>query len=113
MVMGKLIGLPDDVVAICRQLTDEFMHHTKPSDALEPATRSYEIFAVVFEQRRRRPQDDLLPRCCTPRSTASGSTTTNCSRSGGSSSWAATTRRPISSATGSSCSPATRTSVRR
>ena len=60
MVMGKLIGLPDDVVAICRQLTDEFMHHTKPSDALEPATRSYEIFAEVFEQRRRRPQDDLL-----------------------------------------------------
>jgi cytochrome P450 family 130 len=60
MVMGKLIGLPDDVVPICRQLTDEFMHHTQPSDALEPATRSYEIFAELFEQRRRQPQDDLL-----------------------------------------------------
>jgi cytochrome P450 len=60
MVMGKLIGIPDDVVPICRQLTDEFMHHTKPSDALEPATRSYEIFAELFEQRRRRPQDNLL-----------------------------------------------------
>ena len=60
MVMGKLIGLPDEVVPVCRALTDEFMHHTHPSAAAGPASRAYEIFAELFDQRRRRPEDDLL-----------------------------------------------------
>ncbi|HVM63783.1 MAG TPA: cytochrome P450 [Acidimicrobiales bacterium] len=60
MVMGRLIGLPDAVVVECRELTDEFMHHTKPSDAFKPANRAYEIFAELYDQRRRHPEDDLL-----------------------------------------------------
>jgi cytochrome P450 len=60
MVMGRLIGLPDELVPVCRALTDEFMHHTSPSDAAGPARRSNEIFADLYECRRREPQDDLL-----------------------------------------------------
>jgi len=60
MVMGRLIGLPDDIVPVCRALTDEFMHHTHPSAAAGPASRAYEIFAELFDERRHRPQDDLL-----------------------------------------------------
>jgi len=60
MVMGRLIGLPDEAVSECRQLTDVFMHHTKPSDAAAPSTRAYEIFAELYDERRRHPQDDLL-----------------------------------------------------
>jgi cytochrome P450 len=60
MVMGRLIGLPDDVVPVCRELTDEFMRHTTPADGAGPAGRSYEIFAELYRQRRRRPEDDLL-----------------------------------------------------
>jgi len=60
MVMGKLVGIPEKLVPVCRELTDEFMHHTQPSDALGPATRSYEIFAELFDERRRNPKDDLL-----------------------------------------------------
>ena len=41
-------------------LTDEFMHHTAPSDAARPAGRADEIFAELFDQRRREPRDDLL-----------------------------------------------------
>jgi cytochrome P450 len=60
MVMGRLIGLPEELIPVCRELTDEFMHHTDPSDALGPAGRAYEIFAEVYEARRNKPQDDLL-----------------------------------------------------
>ena len=60
MVMGKLIGIPDELVPVCRALTDEFMHHTDPSDARAPATKAYEIFSELLEQRRREPRDDLL-----------------------------------------------------
>jgi cytochrome P450 len=60
MVIGKLIGLPDELVPVCRALTDEFMHHTDPSDALGPAGRAYEIFAELYDARPNEPQDDLL-----------------------------------------------------
>lgn len=60
MVMGKLIGLPDDVIPVCRELTDRFMRHTSPTDGRQYAWRSYEIFGELFEQRRREPQDDLM-----------------------------------------------------
>jgi cytochrome P450 family 130 len=60
MVMGKLIGIPDELVPVCRTLTDEFMHHTAPSDAAGPAGRAYEIFADLFDERRCEPRDDLL-----------------------------------------------------
>ncbi|HEV8296433.1 MAG TPA: cytochrome P450, partial [Acidimicrobiales bacterium] len=60
MVIGKLIGIPDDLVPVCRALTDENMRKTTPDGAAEPAARSYEIFADLYEARRRGPEDDLL-----------------------------------------------------
>lgn len=60
LVMGRLIGLPDDLIAVCRELTDEFMHHTAPQAADGPAPRAYEIFARLYDERRREPADDLL-----------------------------------------------------
>jgi cytochrome P450 family 130 len=60
MVIGKLIGLPDELVPVCRELTDHFMRHTSPEDGRDYPWRSYEIFGELYEQRRREPQDDLL-----------------------------------------------------
>src|SRR5690606_39157180 len=60
MVMGKLIGLPDELVPVCRELTDAFMRHTSPEDGREYPWRSFEIFGELYEQRRREPRDDLL-----------------------------------------------------
>lgn len=60
IVMGRLIGLPDETIVECRHLTDEFMHQTTPHTADGPAVRSYAIFAELLEERRRRPADDLL-----------------------------------------------------
>jgi cytochrome P450 len=60
VVMGRLIGIPDHIIPVCRALTDEFMHQTEAHGAHGPATRSYEIFADLLAQRRRQPTDDLL-----------------------------------------------------
>lgn len=59
-VMGRLIGLPEDVIPVCRALTDEFMHQTVPHGPEGPATRAYEIFQMLYAERRRVPKDDLL-----------------------------------------------------
>jgi cytochrome P450 family 130 len=59
-VMGRLIGIPDELIPVCRELTDEFMHHTSPAGSLGPASRCYEIFAELYDERRRNPTDDLL-----------------------------------------------------
>lgn len=60
MVMGRLIGLPDELVPVCRALTDEAKRRTTPTGGADAAHRAYEIFAELYEQRRRAPQDDLL-----------------------------------------------------
>jgi cytochrome P450 len=60
MVMGRLIGLPDELVPVCRDLTDHFMRHTSPEDGREYPWRSYEIFGELYEERRRDPRDDLM-----------------------------------------------------
>ena len=60
MVIGQLIGLPDELVPVCRELTDRFMRHTSPEDGRQYPWLSYDIFADLYDQRRRDPQDDLL-----------------------------------------------------
>jgi cytochrome P450 family 130 len=60
VVMGRLIGLTDELIVETRHLTEEFMQQTTPHGADGPAVRSYRIFAEVLEERRRSPQDDLL-----------------------------------------------------
>ena len=60
MVIGRLIGIPDELVPVCRELTDDNMRKTTPAGAGQPAARSYEIFADLYDERRERPRDDLL-----------------------------------------------------
>jgi cytochrome P450 len=60
IVMGRLVGIPDELIPVCRALTDEYMHHTAVADVAGPAARSYEIFAELLAERRRQPADDLL-----------------------------------------------------
>jgi len=60
MVIGRLIGIPDELVPVCRALTDDNMRKTSPAGAEQPAARSYEIFAELYDERRQRPRDDLL-----------------------------------------------------
>ena len=60
MVIGRLIGIPDELVPVCRALTDDNMRKTSPAGAEQPAARSYEIFAELYDERRERPRDDLL-----------------------------------------------------
>ncbi len=60
MVIGRLIGLPDDLVPVCRELTDHFMLHKSPEDGAKYPWLSYEIFSDLYEQRRHDPRDDLL-----------------------------------------------------
>ena len=60
VVMGRLIGLPDDVIPVCRELTDEFMRQTTVHGPDGPAVRAYAIFRELIEQRRAEPRDDLM-----------------------------------------------------
>ena len=60
MVMGELIGIPDEMVAVCRELTDVNMKKTAPRQSAPAAARGYEIFAELLDERRRRPCDDLM-----------------------------------------------------
>jgi len=60
MVIGRLIGLPDELVPVCRALTDEHMRHTDPSQSVGPTRRAYAIFADLYAERRRAPKDDLM-----------------------------------------------------
>lgn len=60
MVIGRLIGLPDELVPGCSELTDTFMRHTHPSDSVGPTRKAYAIFAELYALRRREPRDDLL-----------------------------------------------------
>src|SRR5437763_9735298 len=60
LVMGELIGIPDELMAECRELTDVNMRKTAPRQSAPAAARGYEIFAELLEERRRRPRDDLM-----------------------------------------------------
>lgn len=60
MVIGRLIGLPDELVPVCRELTDEHMRHTHPSQSAGPTQKAYAIFEALYAARRREPRDDLM-----------------------------------------------------
>jgi cytochrome P450 len=60
MVIGRLIGLPEELVPVCRELTDEHMRHTDASQSVGPTQKAYAIFAELYEARRREPKDDLM-----------------------------------------------------
>lgn len=60
VVMGRLIGLPDDMVPVCRELTDRFMKQIGAHTIDGPAVQSYEIFQELIDRRTDEPRDDLM-----------------------------------------------------
>jgi cytochrome P450 len=58
--MGLLLGLPDELVPVCRALTDASKRRTTPEGGADAMLRGYEIFAELYAARRRSPRDDLL-----------------------------------------------------
>lgn len=60
VVMGRLIGLPDDMVPVCRELTDRFMRQIGAHTVDGPAVQSYEIFQDLIDRRASEPRDDLM-----------------------------------------------------
>jgi cytochrome P450 len=59
-VMGRLLGLPDELVPVCRALTDASKRRTTPEGGADAMKRGYEIFGELYAARRRAPRDDLL-----------------------------------------------------
>jgi cytochrome P450 len=59
-VMGELIGIPEDLLAECREITDAVMRIEGPSGNASPVERSDAIFSSLIAERRHAPQDDLI-----------------------------------------------------
>jgi hypothetical protein len=60
LVTGRLLGLPDELVPVCRALTDASKRRTTPEGGADAMRRGYGIFAELYAARRRAPRDDLL-----------------------------------------------------
>jgi cytochrome P450 len=60
LVTGELIGIPDELVPRCRELTDLNMRRRAPEDVAVASAGSDEIFAELLERRRAESTDDLL-----------------------------------------------------
>ena len=58
--MARLIGIPDDLVPTCREISDLHMRRISQRDALVPMRMSDELFGPLLEARRAAPADDLL-----------------------------------------------------
>jgi cytochrome P450 len=59
-VTAELIGIPDDLVPYCRELTDINLRRRRPEDVLRASQGSDEVFTELLRLRRADPQDDLL-----------------------------------------------------
>jgi cytochrome P450 len=60
MVMAELLGLPDEVLAECRSITDDIMRIRTPEENRSPVQRADAVFLPLIEARRTEPQDDLI-----------------------------------------------------
>jgi cytochrome P450 family 130 len=60
IVMGRLIGIPDELIATCREISDLHMRRISQRDALVPMRMSDELFRPLLAARRSAPADDLL-----------------------------------------------------
>jgi hypothetical protein len=60
MVMGQLIGIPDELLAECRHITDAVMRIEGPEGNASPVERADAVFAQLAAERRRTPGDDLI-----------------------------------------------------
>ncbi len=59
-VIGELIGIPDDLLAECRSITDSVMRIEGPEGNASPVERADAVFGALLEERRRAPRDDLV-----------------------------------------------------
>jgi cytochrome P450 len=60
MVMGRLIGIPAELLAECRHITDAVMRIEGPEGNANPVERADAIFSELIAERRRVPGDDLI-----------------------------------------------------
>ena len=60
IVMGRLIGIPDELVPTCRDISDLHMRRISQRDALVPMRMSDDLFRPLLAARRASPTDDLL-----------------------------------------------------
>ena len=63
-VMGRLLGVPEELIPHCREISDLHMRRVTHADALVPIRMSDELFGPLLEARRRQgdghERDDLL-----------------------------------------------------
>lgn len=60
LVMGQLIGIPEELLAECRKITDAVMRIEGPEGNASPVERADAIFSELAAKRRLEPADDLL-----------------------------------------------------
>lgn len=59
-VIGELIGIPDDLLAECRAITDSVMRIAGPEGNASPVERADAVFGKLVAERRAAPRDDLI-----------------------------------------------------
>jgi cytochrome P450 len=60
VVIGRMIGVPDEHIADFRSWTESFIEITGPEDFADAAGKIYALFADLLAERRARPRDDLM-----------------------------------------------------
>ena len=60
VVIGKMIGVPDEHLDAFRSWTDSFLEIQGPQDYLDSLGKCYELFAQLLAERRRESRDDLM-----------------------------------------------------
>ena len=60
IIMGELIGVPEQHRESFRQWTEAFIEVTGPEDIAGRVENIYGLFGTLLEERRRRPGDDLM-----------------------------------------------------
>jgi cytochrome P450 len=59
-VIGELIGIPDELLAECRSITDSVMRIEGPEGNASPVERADTIFGALVAERRQSPGADLV-----------------------------------------------------
>jgi cytochrome P450 len=59
-VIGELIGIPDELLAECRAISDSVMRIEGPEGNASPVERADGVFGRLIAERRAAPKDDLV-----------------------------------------------------
>jgi len=60
VVIGRMIGVPDEHISSFRTWTESFLEIQGPQDFADAASKIYALFAELLAERRARPRDDLM-----------------------------------------------------